>query len=113
MFNPLFALVNSQAAENHTLFSLLFYIHLVHPILAPINIDGPLNQIDEDGLIVAVSMLELLLGVNTPDEYLQDATMTIRQLADKIRLLPKLSDDEFQKKLLRDISIWRSVVNAN
>ena len=55
----------------------------------------------------------MIIGVNTPDSYLEDTTKTVRQLAAEIRALPKLTDGEFQKKLLLDKAAWKAAVDCN
>jgi hypothetical protein len=69
--------------------------------------------VDEDGIVIAVSLMESLLGIDTPEEYLVDRTKTVRQLAQDIRLIPKQSDSDFQKKLLLNIAGWRALLDMN
>jgi hypothetical protein len=111
MTNTIHALINSHKADNHVLFSLLFFLHFQK--LGPIDINAPINQVDEDGLVIAVSLTESLLGIDTPDSYLVDRTKTVRQLSNEIRSIPKLSDSDFQKKLLLNIAGWRALVDMN
>jgi hypothetical protein len=111
MTNTIHALINSHEADNHVLFSLLFFLHFQK--VENISIDGPISQVDEDALVIAVSLTESHLGIDTPEEYLVDKTKTIRELSNEIQLLPKLSDSDFQKKLLLNIAGWRAIVDMN
>ncbi len=86
--------LNSQQADNHILFTLLFFLY--YQGIETIDINSPISQITDDQLIIAVSLLETLHGIDVPDEYLADKTKTIRKLSDEIRSIPKLSDTEFQ-----------------
>jgi hypothetical protein len=114
MPNPIYTIVNSQVADNHCLFALLFFIHFIElPDLGTIDVDKPISQFDPDSLVLAVLILEMIMGVDTPDRYLEDTTKTVRQLAAEIRMLPKLSDKEFQKKLLLDKAGWNAAVDHN
>jgi len=78
-----------------------------------IDVDSSISQFDPDSLVLAVSILKMIIGVNTPDSYLEDTTKTVRQLAAEIRALPKLTDGEFQKKLLLDKAAWKAAVDCN
>jgi hypothetical protein len=50
---------------------------------------------------LAVGLFETIHGIDVPDDYIQNnKKKTLRQLADKIRLLPKLTDEKFQKKFM-------------
>jgi hypothetical protein len=64
MTNTIHALINSQEADNHILFSLLFFLNFQK--LGPIDIDTPISQVDEDALVIAVSLAESMLGIDTP-----------------------------------------------
>ena len=106
MLNTLYALIKSNA-DNHVLFTLLFFLY--YQGIETIDINSPISQITDDQLIIAVSLLETLHGIDVPDEYLADKTKTIRKLSDEIRSIPKLSDTEFQKKLMLNNAAWRSI----
>jgi hypothetical protein len=114
MSNSINAFVTSQSADNHVLYSLLFFIHFEEPELGNIDVDTPISDIDEDTLIVAVSLLETILGVDTPDKYLlENKSKSLRNLASLIRELPKLTDETFCKKLKQDILTWKLIVERN
>lgn len=108
------AFIACQDADNHILFSLFYFIHFEDPELGNIDVDRPISEIEENTLIVAVSLLESVLGVDTPDSYiLKNRSKSIRQLAEEIRALPKLSDEAFFKKLKQDILTWTVVRDRN
>lgn len=105
--------MNSQYADNNVLYSLLFFLHFTDPKLGIIDIDAPISQFDEDSLLIAGTFMELNLGIDIPDEMLLNKTKTFRLIAEEIRLLPKLSNEEFQKKLLLDKAAWRALLDTN
>jgi hypothetical protein len=113
MTNIVQAITNSQICENHILYSLLFFLHFTDPDLGDIDINTAISQYDEDLLVVAISFVELHMGIDIPDNMLLDKTKTLRQFADQIRVLPHLTDTEFQKKLLLDIALWKSLMEVN
>ncbi|MBN1396847.1 MAG: hypothetical protein JXA06_02335 [Bacteroidetes bacterium] len=113
MTNILQAITNSQICDNHILYSLLFFLHSTDPDFGHIDVDTPISQFDEDLFIVATSFTELHLGIDIPDAMLTDKSKTLRQFTDEIRVLPHLTDTEFQKKLLLDIALWKSLVEVN
>jgi hypothetical protein len=113
MTNTIHAMITSPYADNHLLYSLLFFLHFIYPDLEHIDVDAPISQFDEDSLLIAGTFMELHQGIDIPDAMLADKTKTLRQMADEIRLLPKLTDELFQKKLLLDIASWRSILDMN
>jgi len=114
MSNSVNAFVTSQPTDNHILYSLLFFLHFEDPESNPIDIDRPISDIDKDTLILAVSLLETILGVDTPDKYLlENKSKSLRDLAQLIRALPKLTDEAFCKKLKQDILTWTVVRDRN
>ena len=64
MSNSVNAFLSSQPADNHLLFSLLYFIHFEDPELGPIDVDWQIGDIDADTLILAVAFWESLNGVN-------------------------------------------------
>jgi len=113
MTNFIQAITNSQQADNHILYSLLFFLHFISSDLDQIDVDIPLSQFNEDLFIVATSFVELHNGIDTPDDMIADKTKTLRQLAQEVRTLSKLTDEQFQKKLLLDIALWKSLLEVN
>jgi hypothetical protein len=69
--------------------------------------------LDEDLLVIAISLMDSIFGIDVPESYLEDKTKTVRKLAEEIRGLPKLSDKDFQKKLLLSTAEWRSIMDMN
>jgi hypothetical protein len=92
-------MINIQVCDNHILYSLVFFLQFIDPDLGIIDVDAPISQFDEGNLVLAVSFMEMNMGIDVPDEYLL-CNKTLRQLADEIRLLPQLTDSDFRKKLL-------------
>jgi hypothetical protein len=111
MTNLIHALLNSHEADNNVLFSLLFFLHFQE--IESVDVDGPISQLDEDLLVIAISLMDSTFGIDVPESYLEDKTKTVRKLADEIRGLPKLTESEFQKKLLLSIAGWRSIMDMN
>jgi len=105
--------MNGQYADNHLLYSLLFFLHFTEPELGVINVDAPISQFDQDSLLIAGTFMELNWDIDIPDEMLLDKTKTLRQMANEIRTLPKLKDEEFQKKLLLDKVMWKALLDMN
>lgn len=112
MTNSVNAILESQDAPNYILYSLLFFIHLEQPDIE-IDIHAPIEGIEEHVLVLAVSLFEIIQGINVPDEMILDRTKTFQQLADEMRLLPKLSDEEFQKKLMLTKAAFRLEKDRN
>lgn len=113
MPNIIRAILNSQDADNSTLYSLLYFIHLTLRDLDTLDVDAPIEIIDPDLLVLAVVFFELHQGIDLPDEMLEDKTKTLSELASEIRTLPKISDEEFRRKLLRTKAVSISVVDHN
>jgi hypothetical protein len=113
MSNTIKAFLNTQPAENHILYSLLFFLNFENEN-GNVNVDAPISDIEEDTLVLAVSLFETHQGIDVPDSYLtENKSKSIRQLADEIRELPKLSDDAFFKKLKEIILSWQTVIARN
>jgi len=102
MTNLIHALIKSHEADNNVLFSLLFFLHFQE--IESVDVDGAISLLDEDLLVIAISLMDSTFGIDVPEGYLEDKTNTVRKLSEKIRLLPKLSESEFQKKLLLSIA---------
>jgi len=113
MSNTIKAFLNTQPADNHILWALLFFLNFeVEP--KQFNVDGPISEIDEDDLIVAVSLMESILGIDVPDSYLiENKSRSLRQLANEIRDLPLLTDAQFAMKLRESILSWQAIMNRN
>lgn len=113
MSNTINAFLNTQPADNHVLFALLFFLNFEDEPRY-FDIDAPISEIDEDTLVSAVVLLETILGIDVPDSYLtENKTRSLAQLAEEIRALPKLSDEQFFKKLKVNILDWKAVMNRN
>ena len=112
MSNSAQTILNSQSADNHFLYSLLFFIHHERPDVE-IDINAPIDQIEECYLVLAAVLIELCLGIDVPDALLTDRTQTFVQLADAMRTLPKLSDEVFQWQLLRVKAALRAEADMN
>jgi hypothetical protein len=98
---------------SYILCSTLYFIHLEQPDIE-IDINTPIESIEEHVfLVLAVSLFEIIQGINVPDEMISDRTKTFQQLADEMRLLPKLSDEEFQKKLMLTKAAFRLEKDRN
>ncbi len=106
MTNLIHALINSHEADNHVLFSLLFFLHFQE--VESVDVNGPISQVDEDLLFIAISLMDSIFGIDIPESYLEGKTKTVRKPAEGIRGPPKLSDSEFQKKSLLSTAGWRS-----
>lgn len=103
---------STPAAENHTLFSLLFLINgLVDCAIT--DVDTSIDNIEEATLIFAVHMVELLNGIEVPESILADKKKSLRKLADEIKGLPRLSDEVYEKKLMTSKFWWRAVIDGN
>ena len=113
MSNTLQAIINSPYADNYILYSFLFFLHFTGLESGTIDVDIPISRFDQNNLLVAVTFMELHQGIDIPDEMLLDKTKTLRQMADEIRILPKLKDTEFQQKLLLDLATWRTILDMN
>jgi hypothetical protein len=111
--NTVREILYSQDADNSTLYSLLYFIHLTLQNLDEIDVNAPIETIDPDLLVLAVVFFELHQGIDLPDEMLENKTKTLRQLAEEIQTLPKISDEEFRGKLLRTKAVSKSVVDHN
>jgi len=92
------AFLKTPTVENHVLFSLLFFLNCEDED-GTFNADAPISDIEPYILIVAVSLFESNQGINVPDSYItENKSKTLRQLAEEIRALPKLTDKAlFQK----------------
>jgi hypothetical protein len=106
MSNTVTSILESHDAPNHILYSLLYFIHHEQPELE-IDINAPIEHIEEHVLVLAVCLSEIIRGIDVPDKMILDRTKSLQQLADEIRLLPKLMDEEFQKKLLLTKTAFR------
>lgn len=103
---------STPAAENNTLFALLFLINgLVD--CAVTDVDTSINNIEDATLIFAVHMVELLNGIEVPESLLADKKKSLRKLADDIKVLPRLSDEVYEKKLMTSKFWWRAVIDGN
>lgn len=113
MSNTVNTFLNSPITDSHVLFGLLFCLNYEDntKIYDP---ETPINQIDENLLILAVSLLEHIIGVNTPDEYLlENKNKSLRDLALEIQALPRLTDAQFAEKLKETILVSQKVANNN
>jgi hypothetical protein len=105
--------LNTQPTENHILFALLFFLNFENDSKI-YEADAPIREIDEDVLVLAVSLMETILGIDVPDSYLtENKSKSIRQLATEIRALPPLTDEAFYKKLKENILSWQTVIARN
>lgn len=107
------AMLTIQDVDNRILFSLLFFLNLDNEP-RQYDVDAPIGEIDDTDLALAVSILEPIYGVDIPDEFVtQDKSKSLRDLARLIRELPVLPDEEYRKKLKRDLLIWRMGMSGN
>lgn len=107
------AFLKTQPVENQVLFSLLFFLNCEDED-GTFHADAPISEIEPYVLIVAVSLFESNQGINVPDSYITDnKSKTLRQLAEEIRALPKLTDEAFCKKLKQDTLTWRVMMERN
>jgi hypothetical protein len=88
MSNTVNAILDSQDVPNHVLYSLLYFIHHERPDVE-IDINAPIDQIEESYLVMAAVLVELCLGIDVPDALPTDRSQTFVQLADAMRTLPK------------------------
>ena len=112
MSNTVQAILDSQEAPNHILYSLLYFLRVEQPDLV-IDINAPIDQIEECFLVMAAVLVELCLGIDVPDALLTDRSQTFVQLADVMRTLPKFSDEVFQWQLLRVKAALRAEADMN
>ena len=113
MSNSINAFITSKPAENHILFALLFFLNFEDKSKT-YNIDTPISGIDEDVLVLAVSLMETILGIDVPDFYLtENKYKSLRQLATEIRAFTPLTDEAFYKKLKDNILSRQTVIARN
>ena len=112
MSNTVQAILDSQDSPHHILYSLLYFIHDERPDIE-IDINAPIDQIDECFLVLAVGLFELHHGINVPDAFFTDRSQTFVQLADAIRTLPRISDNLFQWHLLMVTAALRAEADRN
>lgn len=112
MSNTFQAILDSQDAPNHILYSLLYFIHNKRPDFE-IDINAPISQIEDCFLVLAVGFLELHHGIEICDAMVEDKSQTFVQLADAIITLSKLSDELFQWQLLRMKAALKAEVDRN
>lgn len=106
-------MLNMRVADNPILFSLLFFLNLDNEP-RQFDVDAPIGEIDENELALAVSIIEPIYGVDIPDEFVTtNKSKSLRDLARIIRELPILPDEEYRKKLKRDLLIWRMGMSGN
>jgi hypothetical protein len=107
------AMLSVQETDNPVLFSLLFFLNLDNEP-RQYDVDAPISDITDEDLTLAVCIVETLYGVDIPDEYITtDKSKSLRDLAKMIRDLPVLPDEEYRKKLKRDLLIWRMGMSGN
>jgi hypothetical protein len=113
MSNIFTAFLNTQPVNNHVLWWLLFFLNsIVEP--GECNPDTQISTINQDDLVLAVSILEDILGLDVPDEYILDnQDTTVRQLAEKIRDLRKLPDDVYFERLQQNQIMCKAWTNKN
>ena len=103
---------STPVAENSTLFTLLFLINgLVD--CAVTDVDTPFCSIEEATLTFAVHMIELLNGIDIPESLLANKKKSLRKLADEIKVLPRLSDEVYEKNLMTSKFWWRAATETN
>ena len=103
---------STPVAENSTLYALLFLINgLVD--CAVTDVDTPLCSIEDATLIFAVHMIELLNGIDVPENLIADKKKSLRKLAEEIKILPRLSDEVYKKNLMTSKFWWRAATETN
>jgi hypothetical protein len=113
MSNIFTAFLNTQPVDNHVLWGLLFFLNsIVEP--GEVTPDTPINTIIQDDLVLAVCILEDILGLDVPDEFILDnQNTTVQQLAENIRDLKKLPEDIYLARLQRNKNMWKAWTNKN
>ena len=104
--------INTPPVENSVLYSLLFFINGIGDTLV-IDTDTQIRNIEENILTCSVHIIEMILGIEVTDDILANKKQSLRQLAETIKMIPKLSDEAYEKKLMNAKFWWRSVIDSN
>jgi hypothetical protein len=113
MSNSVDVFLNSPVTDSNVLFGLLFCLNF-EDVNNFYNSDTRISDIEEHVLVLAVSLLETILGVNTPDEYLLEyKNRTLKELAEQIQLLPHLTDVQYKIKLQETINGYQKAGNIS
>lgn len=94
-----------QFADNHELFAILFALRFENEYFpAELDLDQPISNLydqsfDRNNLRMMMSLVSLLLGIDIPDGFVSDE-WSISELSNRIRTLPRMSDDHFRARLV-------------
>ncbi|MHB1050640.1 MAG: hypothetical protein ACYC09_11205 [Bacteroidota bacterium] len=113
MSNIFTAFLNTQPTDNHVLWGLLLFLNSIDDS-KDYGLNSPIGAIPEEDLILAVCLLEDILGLDVPDEFItENKDKSIKQLASEIRTLEKLPDDVYAERLKRSQMMWKTWSNRN